>query len=523
MLIDENQYFREAVLRICGSLNLDEVLSRCFEYFKKIFQLDEIELSIYDPESALINIIASATWQGGIFHKPPRCVKLSKEVHLQLRARTFPEVRIADEEQADPVTKEFNLAMERTEASSALIMRLGIGGNRMGALVLRATGARRFTEQHAKLLFMLNEPFGIAFSNSLRYQEVLRLQDLLKDDNRSLRRELFKLSGEQIVGGESGLLPVMEMVRRVAPHSSPVLLLGETGVGKEVIANQIHYLSGRKDGPLIKVNCGAIPETLIDSELFGYDKGAFTGATTQKYGRFERAHLGTIFLDEIGELPLSSQVRLLRVLQSKEVERVGGSGPIKVDTRVIAASNRVLEAMVRSGNFREDLWFRLNVFPIFIPPLRERKEDIPLLVQFFIDRKSKEMGIKRLPPFAQGTMDRLLSYEWPGNVRELENAVERELILKKEQPYLTFDSLVPSRGSDDVRGAAVGNGGLPKFEERLKELITTALSSAHGKVGGRNGAAERLGMNPSTLRSKMQKLRIPYGRATSLSRAATNR
>ncbi len=226
---------------------------------------------------------------------------------------------------------------------------------------------------------------------------------MLADDNRYLHRELFRLAGDEIVGADFGLKGAMEMVRQVASLNSPVLLLGETGVGKDVIANAIHYSSPRKDGPFVKVNCGAIPETLLDSELFGHEKGAFTGALSQRRGRFERANKGTIFLDEIGELPSQAQVRMLRVLQYKEIERVGGTNPISVDIRLIAATNRDLEEMVRAKQFREDLWFRLNVFPIRIPPLRERREDIPALVRHFIERKSRELRLSALPsPCARG-------------------------------------------------------------------------------------------------------------------------
>ncbi|HTP05168.1 MAG TPA: sigma-54 dependent transcriptional regulator, partial [Nitrospirota bacterium] len=214
----------------------------------------------------------------------------------------------------------------------------------------------------------------------LRHQEVSRLKDMLADDNRYLQRQLLSVSGSEIMGADFGLKAVMNMVRQVAPLDSPVLLMGETGTGKEVIATAIHRFSPRREGPFIRVNCGAIPDSLIDSELFGHEKGAFTGAISQKRGRFERAHKGTIFLDEIGELPPQAQVRLLNVLQDREIERVGGTESIPVDIRILSATNRNLQAMVASGQFREDLWFRLNVFPIMIPPLRQRKEDIPALV-----------------------------------------------------------------------------------------------------------------------------------------------
>jgi len=238
-------------------------------------------------------------------------------------------------------------------------------------------GGGAFSPGHLDLLEAAAEPFSIALANALAHEAVLKYRDVLLDDNRFLKNELLSRADDEIIGGNSGLRNVMEMVRQVAPLNNTVLLFGETGTGKEVIANAIHFGSPRREGPFIKVNCGAIPESLIDSELFGYEKGAFTGAVTSKRGRFERADGGTIFLDEIGELPLQAQVRLLRVLQTREIERVGGTRPIPVDIRVIAATHRNLESMVSESRFREDLWFRLNVLPIILPPLRHRKEESP--------------------------------------------------------------------------------------------------------------------------------------------------
>ena len=297
-------------------------------------------------------------------------------------------------------------------------------------------GKDRYSEEHARLFSMLREPFGIAMSNTLKHQEVLKLKDILADDNRYLREGLLRVSGEEVIGEKLGLKEVMEMVRQVAVLVSPVLLLGETGVGNGVIAKAIHYVCPRRDRPFIIVNCGATPDTLLDSELFCHEKGAFAGALAQKRVRFERANKWTIFLDEIGELPPEAQVRMLRVLQNREIERVGGSQTIPVDMRIIAATNRNLEGMVRSKQFREDLWFRLNVFPIRIPPLRERKEDIPPLVHHFIDRKSRELKLHPSPKLAPGAIERLVAYHWPGNVRELENIVERDLILHKDEPLM---------------------------------------------------------------------------------------
>jgi transcriptional regulator with GAF, ATPase, and Fis domain len=348
----------------------------------------------------------------------------------------------------------------------------------------------------------------------LRHQEVSRLKDMLADDNRYLFSELRSVSGDEIIGSDFGLKTVIEMVQQVAPLDSPVLLQGETGTGKEVIANAIHYSSRRKDGPFIKVNCGAIPETLLDSELFGHEKGAFTGAISQKRGRFERANKGTIFLDEIGELPAQAQVRLLRVLQSKEIERVGGTTSIPVDIRIISASNRNLQEMIASGRFREDLWFRLNVFPVMIPPLRQRREDIPSLVHHFIDRKSKELKLAERPVLAAGAIDRLMAYDWPGNVRELENMIERALIQSRRGGVLSFETLsVPQVpvGREVTRDAG-RNRTVFSLDEINAQHIRQALEKAGGKINGPGGAAEILGLNPNTLRSRMNKLGIPFGR-----------
>jgi transcriptional regulator with GAF, ATPase, and Fis domain len=334
---------------------------------------------------------------------------------------------------------------------------------------------------------------------------------MLVDDNLYLHQELRRLSGDEIIGGDFGLKRVMELVRQVAPLNSPVLLLGETGAGKDLIANAIHYLSPRRDGPFIMVNCGAIPETLIDSELFGHERGAFTGAITQKRGRFERANHGTIFLDEIGELPSQAQVRMLRVLHSKEIERVGGSESITVDIRIIAATHRNLEEMVKANQFREDLWFRLNVFPIKIPPLRERKEDIPALVHHFIERKSKELRLLKLPTSSHGAIDRLMAYSWPGNVRELENVIERAMILSKNGP-LTFDHLVPLSQDHEASVFQAQEIEPLKLDEVVSRHIQQVLKMTRGKVHGPGGAAELLGINPSTLRNRMDQLGIPYGR-----------
>jgi transcriptional regulator with GAF, ATPase, and Fis domain len=287
--------------------------------------------------------------------------------------------------------------------------------------------------------------------------------------------------------------------------NSPVLLLGETGTGKELIAAMIHRQSERRDNALVTINCGAIPDTLLDSELFGHEKGAFTGALTQKKGHFERANGGTVFLDEVGELPPQAQVRLLRVLQNGEIQRVGGTGVIPVDIRIIAATHQDLEAMVKQGNFREDLWFRLNVFTILLPALRERSNDIPALVQYFIEKKSKSLNMKNLPRLREGCLDPLIAYSWPGNVRELENIIERALILYEGGP-LSFDHLIPSLKDKKISWPEPSSDRLAPLDTVIRNHLEKALRAADGKIHGKGGAAELVNINADTFRSKMRKL-----------------
>ncbi|MBT8334467.1 MAG: sigma 54-interacting transcriptional regulator, partial [Deltaproteobacteria bacterium] len=310
-----------------------------------------------------------------------------------------------------------------------------------------------------------------------------------------------------------GLKNVMNNVRQVAALSSPVLLLGETGVGKEIIASAIHNASPRRDGPFIKVNCGAIPETLLDSELFGHEKGSFTGAIDRKRGRFERAHGGTIFLDEIGELPPEAQVRLLRVLQEKEIERIGGSEPIKVDIRVIAATHRQLAEMMGKGTFREDLFFRLQVFPIEIPTLVERKGDIPALVQHFIQKKTRELKLPAIPTIDPRAYDHLMAYHWPGNVRELENAVERTIILHRQGP-LSFADIGLKKEKKEAKSYVSEIDGSYNLDQVTSAHIRRVLQITNGRVEGNKGAADLLGINPGTLRHRMRKLGIAFGKNT---------
>jgi len=392
-----------------------------------------------------------------------------------------------------------------------MMMDLVIQGQEVGILFMSSKRSNAFTVQHAELLNLVKEPIAMAMSNARRFQEMVRLKDKLSEENITMRQEFENITGIQLIGMDFGLKQVTDKVRQVAPLSSPVLLLGETGTGKEVIANFIHMLSPRQDKAIIRVQCGAIPDTLLDSELFGHEKGAFTGALTVKKGRFERADGGTIFLDEFAELTLDAQVKFLRVLQEKQIERLGNSETINVDVRVIAASNRNLEEMVKTGRFREDLWYRLNVFPIHIPSLRQRREDIPSLVQYFIERKSRELNLRKIPAVSPQAMDRLIDYDWPGNVRELQNIIERALIVSNGRP-LEFQDFNPSHKTAAALPVIEAGEKIESLDEIQRVHILEALQTTRGKIHGAGGAGKLLGINPNTLRARMKKLNIPFGR-----------
>jgi len=331
-------------------------------------------------------------------------------------------------------------------------------------------------------------------------------EERLRNENIVLREEI--VSGamfEEIVGTSAALQAVLERVAKVAPTDSTGLITGETGTGKELIARAIHRRSRRSAGAFVSVNCAAVPRELIASELFGHEKGAFTGATQRRLGRFELAARGTIFLDEVGELPAETQIALLRVLQEREFERVGGSGTIRADVRVIAATNRDLEAEIAAGRFRSDLFYRLNVFPLEVPPLRDRKEDIPLLVEYFLDRYARKAG-KTFQSISNKSLQLLQSYPWPGNIRELQNVIERSVVVNETKTFSVDDSWLSKRAQPAEPAKA------PQLSQRLasqeKEIIEAALRECGGRVSGPSGAAWKLGMPGSTLESKIRALNI---------------
>ena len=341
-------------------------------------------------------------------------------------------------------------------------------------------------------------------------EDLKRTEEKLQQENVALREEIDRASMfEEIVGTSPALQTVLSRISKVAPTDSTVLITGETGTGKELVARAIHRRSHRALRAFISVNCAAIPRDLIASELFGHEKGAFTGAMQRRIGRFELAEGGTIFLDEVGELSADAQVALLRVLQEREFERVGGRQPIHVDVRVIAATNRDLKAAVASGTFRQDLYYRLNVFPLEVPPLRERRKDIPLLVEYFIDRYARKAG-KDIRNVDNKTLQLLQSYPWPGNIRELQNVIERSVIVCETETFSVDESWLSQQSRDrKPRGKVYLS---QKLAAKEKEVIEEALQESQGRVFGPSGAAAKLGIARSTLESKIQSLNINKSR-----------
>ena len=509
--LSTDNFYYQASLRILGSLKIEDALCKMVQYIDGAIPADSATLHLYEAKCGVMRVLARADKFKG--EQLEVVVKLDRTAQKAAAWDIQEKVKVIADTYDDPVgaaIQEQTALFGSDLEMSHMVLRLDLHGERIGDIALQARGNDRYTIEHARIFEALLAPMGIALKNFLQHQKLIQLQETLQDECRFLRNELTKPHGQKIIGLDTGLKEVMMRTRKVAQLDTPVLLLGETGVGKELFVSAIQKLSARADKPFIKVNCGAIPAELIDSELFGHEKGAFTGAAGSKRGRFERAHTGTIFLDEIGELPLQAQVRLLRVLQQKEIERIGGEKLIPVDIRVIAATNRELSKMVANGTFREDLYFRLSVFPILIPPLRQRKQDIPALVNFFVGNKIRKFGYRDNPPLAPNAWDRLQSYDWPGNVRELENLVERELILWNGDE-LRFDDLTGDTDRTTIP-VNLSNPQIQSLDEAMANHIQLALKLAKGKIQGPGGAAEMLSINPNTLRKRMRKLGINFGR-----------
>lgn len=374
-----------------------------------------------------------------------------------------------------------------------------------GTLALsRISNRAPWTQEDVEFLAQVANQIAIAVENSLSYQEISEIKERLAREKLYLEDEIrLDQNIGNMVGASAAFQSVLKSVQIVAPTDSTVLILGETGTGKELIARAIHEVSGRNKGSFVKVNCAAIPASLLESELFGHEKGSFTGAVAQRIGRFELAHNGTLFLDEIGEMPLELQPKLLRAIQDQEFERVGGTRTIRTNARLVAATNRELKAMVDENQFRSDLYYRLHVFPLNVPPLRERREDIPLLIRYFVQKYAQRIG-RKIESIHTDALDALTSYDWPGNIRELQNVIERSVILStgpELRVAMPEFSGKPHSAAPHAHGSKVS-----EVSERAR--ILEALKEANGQVGGPDGAAARLGVKRTTLQSRMRKYNI---------------
>ncbi|MBW3139671.1 sigma-54-dependent Fis family transcriptional regulator [Ferrimonas balearica] len=506
----ELSLYREVTQTLSSSLQIETALKACFAELQPHFPADGIYINLFLPASQEIQSVAVADANGA--KQLDRRIALTEEMCQLLQDPDRPLVRILTDVHQDPVTYHV-LSQVLPQARSVVQLRLKIDDTHLGVAALYATKEGAFNNRHAELFRQFKAPFSLVTAFNLQSRNMLADNAHLASENRALRRSIA--GQDEVVGARNGLKTVMEQVEAIAPLESTVLITGQTGVGKEVIANAIHQRSSRTGKPFIKVNCGAIPDSLIDSELFGYEKGAFTGAEKRKQGYFEQANGGTIFLDELGELPLSAQVRLLRVLQNRTIVRVGGVEPVELDIRVVAATHRDLAQMVQTGDFREDLWYRLNVFPIDIPGLNQRRQDIPLLVHHFMEQLAPRLGFKQLPAISGEDMMRLQNHAWPGNVRELVNAVERAMIQSRGGP-LDFRFLsCPVAGhaipeNDGERPVIIdpshATDMLVPLDVMTAKYMEHALRLTGGKIHGPGGAAERLKIHPNTLRSRMKKL-----------------
>jgi len=424
---------------------------------------------------------------------------LTDTEYERLRSRQG-EIGSIDETEKIPVRMAQTLRAESIK--SVALTPLATGTTPLGLLAIGSQKPGAFRHGDLDLLSLIGNQISLALDNALAYGRLNASAVRLEEERLYLESEIrSEHNFEEIVGKSAALRRVLDQVAIVAPTQSTVLLHGETGTGKELFARAIHNLSPRRERTFVRLNCAAIPSGLVESELFGHEKGAFTGALVQKRGRFELADRGTLFLDEIGDISLDLQPKLLRALQEHEFERLGSTKTIRVDVRLIAATHRDLQSMIRNNQFREDLFYRLNVFPIEIPPLRDRREDIPLLVHYFVSRHSRQMQ-KRIKSVPKQAIDALVNADWPGNIRQLENFIERCVI------FTQGDELnVPCRELTKPAAHSAPSAA-PRFEQAERQVIIDALIAASGKIAGKAGAAERLGLKRTTLQNKMNKLNI---------------
>jgi formate hydrogenlyase transcriptional activator len=497
--------------RVVSKLDLRELLREVTASIRRVMQCDGVSVTLPDPETDELRLYAfDFPGRKGVVHEGI-IISAEGSAALVKAFRTGQPVCVGEvESRAEPLASAEGI---KSLYQLPLVSRERV----LGVLSFGSSGENAFAEGDTAFLCQVANQIALAVENAIAYAETADLKDKLAQEVVYLQDEIrTELKFEEIVGNSDALRRVLAELETVAPTGSTVLIYGETGTGKELIARAIHNLSSRKSNAFVKLNCAAIPTGLLESELFGHEKGAFTGAIAQRVGRFELANRGTVFLDEIGDIPLELQPKLLRVLQEREFERLGSTRTLRTDARLIAATNRDLEAMVGEQKFRSDLFYRLNVFPVRVPPLRERREDIPLLVRHFVQQFSRRMN-RSVETIPLETMNALVRYDWPGNIRELQNVIERAVIISTgpalKAPLDDFRTRVSS--------AEASNGGSPSedagkmrdvLEEAERKQILAALKQANWIVGGPKGAADLLGMKRQTLQAHMRRLGIRVSR-----------
>lgn len=497
---------------IINNLTQEALFASAYEAIRRVVAFDRAAFLFYQPDSKTLRLVSMNNAKESKFFSVGKEYQL-QESQISAWVLDHQQVMTRGDLEDEPRTLgERRLVAEGIQ--SYCVVPLVAMGTSIGTFTLWSEARNRYTQADAELLREVANQVAIAIANMKSYEEIKALKGRLEKENVYLQEEIRTVHNfEEIVGNSPVLLELLRKVDQVAPTDSSVLIYGETGTGKELIARAIHDRSNRKDRPLVKVNCSAISAGLVESELFGHVRGAFTGAFERRIGRFELADGGTIFLDEVGELPLDTQVKLLRVLQEREFEPVGSSRPKRVDVRIICATNRNLNDSINEGTFRSDLYYRLNVFPLEVPPLRERSSDIPQLAMFFLSRYARNLG-KKIEGISAAASERLMNYSWPGNVRELQNVIERALILctgpilelENDLTKVSAPLLIPEPEAAGL--PQEDQASLKTLEEIEREHILTVLEQTHGVIEGPFGAAKTLGLHPNTLRHRMVKLGI---------------
>jgi formate hydrogenlyase transcriptional activator len=501
---DRLQVLLDVTNALASNLDRRELFGTISSALRRVIEHDFTSLALLEPGNKMLRAVVCPTSGGA--SSVPEDKKAPVEGSPVERVLATRKPLLFDRQELERFPSEVARRMLSAGIQSAICVPLIHRDRILGTLNVTSSREQAFTQEDVDLLAQIASQIAIAIENTLAFEQIEELKDKLAEEKLYLEDEIrTEYNFEEIIGESSALKRALREVETVAPTDSTVLILGESGTGKELIARALHNLSARRARTFVKINCAAIPTGLLESELFGHERGAFTGAIAQKIGRFELADRGTLFLDEVGDIPLDLQPKLLRVLQEREFERLGSNRTLQIDVRLVTATNRDLGRMVADRQFREDLYYRLNVFPIHLPPLRDRREDIPLLVRYFVQKHAQRVS-KRIETIPTAAMEALSHYSWPGNVRELENFIERAVILSRDRILH-----VPT---GELKGpAAPGIEDVVTLEAAEREHILRALKETSWVIGGPGGAAARLGMKRTTLQSRMQKLGIERRRA----------